>query len=93
MWYEHLSQGKPIITVEDESQFQGTRSIFVIPIQVKGEWWGFIGFEDYQRLHQWSEAEKSILQAFSLNLSSAIATYETLGELKKLDLLQKYFVV
>ncbi|MGB3641175.1 MAG: PAS domain S-box protein [Rivularia sp. (in: cyanobacteria)] len=84
LWYERLSQGKSIITVEDESQIQGSRSIFVIPIQVKGKWWGFIGFEDYTTFRQWSEAEKSILQAFAINLGGAIATYETECELKQL---------
>ncbi|BAY82084.1 two-component sensor histidine kinase [Calothrix parasitica NIES-267] len=85
LWYEQLRYGKSIISIEDESQFQGSRSIFVIPIQVKGKWWGFIGFEDYTSLRQWSEAETSILQAFSLNLSGAIATYESECELKKLN--------
>ena len=84
LWYEQLSQGKSIITTEDESQIQGIRSIFVIPIQVKGKWWGFIGFEDYKSLRQWSEAETSILKAFSLNLSGAIATHEAECELKQL---------
>ena len=34
LWYEQLRYGNSIITTEDESQFQGNRSIFVIPIQV-----------------------------------------------------------
>ncbi|MDY6902511.1 MAG: PAS domain S-box protein [Cyanobacteriota bacterium] len=85
LWYEQLRYGKSIITIEDESQFQGSRSIFVIPIQVKGKWWGFIGFEDYKSLRQWSDAEKSILQAFSLNLSGAIAKVEIECELKELN--------
>lgn len=85
VWYEHLSQGKSFISVEDDSQIQGIRSIFVIPIQVKGKWWGFIGFEDYKSLRQWSDAEKSILQASAINLGGAIATYETECELKKLN--------
>ncbi|AFY56772.1 PAS domain S-box [Rivularia sp. PCC 7116] len=93
-WYEKLSQGKSIITIEDESLIQGSRSIFVIPIQVKGKWWGFIGFEDYTTLRQWSEAEQSILQAFSMNLGSAIsqrldasriATYEAEYKLRQLN--------
>ncbi len=85
LWYENLRIGKSIISVEDESRFGGSRSIFVIPIQVKGKWWGFIGFEDYTSLRQWSDAEKSILQAFAMNLASAIAQHETLGQLKKLN--------
>ncbi|MEL7244554.1 MAG: PAS domain S-box protein, partial [Cyanobacteria bacterium J06573_2] len=94
LWYEQLRYGKSIITVEDESQIQGVRSIFVIPIQIKGKWWGFIGFEDYKSNGQLSDAEKSILQAFTINLSSAIswrldasriATYESECELKKLN--------
>ncbi|MGB3652790.1 MAG: PAS domain S-box protein [Rivularia sp. (in: cyanobacteria)] len=85
LWYECLSQGESIITVEDESQIQGSRSIFVIPIQVKGKWWGFIGFEDYTTLRQWSDAYKSVLQAFAMNLGGAIATHETEYELKCLN--------
>ena len=85
LWYEQLRYGNSIISVEDESQCIGSRSIFVIPIQVKGKWWGFIGFEDYKSLRQWSEAQKSILQAFAVNLGGAIAKHETLGELRKLN--------
>ncbi len=85
LWYEQLRYGESIISVEDETQFQGSRSIFVIPIQVKGKWWGFIGFEDYTSLRQWSDAEKSILQAFAINLGGAIAQHETECQLKKLN--------
>ena len=85
LWYEQLRIGKSIISLEDASQFQGSRSIFVIPIQVKGKWWGFIGFEDYTSLHQWSYTEKSILQAFAMNLGGAIAQHETECQLKKLN--------
>ncbi len=85
LWYERLSEGESIITIEDQSQIQGSRSIFVIPIQVKGKWWGFIGFEDYTTLRQWSEAQKSILQAFAINLGGAIATHESECELKQLN--------
>ena len=93
-WYEQLSQGKSIINVEDASQIQAMRSIFVIPIQVKGKWWGFIGFEDYKSLRQLSEAQKFILQAFAMNLGGAIsrrldaeriARHETEYQLKKLN--------
>ena len=84
LWYQRLSQGESIITVEDESQIQGSHLIFVIPIQVKGKWWGFIGFEDYTTLRQWSDAQKSILQAFAMNLGGAIATHESECELKQL---------
>ncbi len=85
LWYEQLRYGNSIISVEDESQFHGSRSIFVIPIQVKGKWWGFIGFEDYKSLHQLSDAQKYILQAFAVNLGGAIARHETLDELRKLN--------
>ncbi|MEO1560972.1 MAG: PAS domain-containing protein, partial [Cyanobacteria bacterium J06632_19] len=90
LWYEYLSQGKLIISHEDESLFQGSRSILVIPIQVKGKWWGFIGFEHHTSLFEYSDAQKSVLQAFTMNLASAIsqrldasriATYEAECEL------------
>ncbi len=85
IWYEYLSQGQPIVTVEDDSQFQGMRSILVVPIEVRGQWWGFIGFEDYKSLRQWSEVEKSILQRMAMNLGGAIAKVETECELKELN--------
>ncbi len=85
LWYEQLQCGKSIISVEDESLSIGSRSIFVIPIQVKGKWWGFIGFEDYTSLRQWSDSEKSILQAFAMNLGGAIAQHKTECQLKKLN--------
>ncbi|MEO1373577.1 MAG: PAS domain S-box protein [Cyanobacteria bacterium J06635_10] len=92
-WIENLSQGKPIEGVVDdleevEREFMqrlGIRSIFVIPIEVRGKWWGFIGFEDYKTSLLWSDACKSILQASAINLGGAIAQHETEWELKCLN--------
>ena len=93
LWYEYLSQGKPIASTVDDFpeverkllQAQGIRSIFVIPIKVRDKWWGFIGFEDYKTLRQWSNAEKSILQASAISFGGAIAHYQAEYELKCLN--------
>jgi PAS domain S-box-containing protein len=34
------------------------RSVILVPIEVAGSWFGFLGFEDYRREREWSDAER-----------------------------------
>jgi PAS domain S-box-containing protein len=46
-------------------------SIIILPIFVKGELTGFIGFDDCTNERVWSEDEKDILETFAINISSS----------------------
>lgn len=59
------------------------RSALVIPIFVRGQFWGFIGFDDCSTDRIWQESEKSILLAFANSTSSAILRHEHEKELIK----------
>ncbi|MEO0970042.1 MAG: ATP-binding protein [Cyanobacteria bacterium J06639_18] len=90
-WYEKLSQGRSIIGLvkdfpEPEREIlasQGIHSIFVMPIQIKGEFWGFIGFDDCQKERQWSGCEQLILKSAVGNLGAAIARHHTEVKLRE----------
>ncbi len=90
-WYEKLSQGRSIIGLvkdfpEPEREIlasQGIYSIFVMPIQIKGEFWGFIGFDDCQKERQWSGCEQLIVKSAVGNLGAAIARHHTEVKLRE----------
>lgn len=52
---------------------RGILSILVAPINVHGEFWGFIGFDDCHRERDWTPAERNILQNIAGNIGEAIA--------------------
>mgnify|MGYP001791604512 CR=1 FL=1 len=84
-WYKNLSQGKSIVglvkdfpeTERNLLQPQNILSILIAPIEIKGKLWGFIGFDNCHSEHQWTNIEKSVLQAAAGNLGGAIAAYQT----------------
>ena len=58
-------------------QQQNILSILIAPIEIKGKLWGFIGFDNYHSEHQWTNIEKSVLQAAAGNLGGALAAHQT----------------
>lgn len=69
-WRKKLSQGKPIqgfVESFPESERailepQGILSILVLPLWVKGKWYGFIGFDDVEIRREWNEEDIRLLQ-------------------------------
>jgi GAF domain-containing protein len=49
-----------------------SKSFAVIPFFVSGKWWGFIGFDQCDRIRDWSRAELGALQAAGSMIGSAI---------------------
>ncbi len=99
-WYERLSQGDSIIGIikdfpDNEKKIltpQGIQSIFVMPIQIKNEFWGFIGFDDCHRERQWSEWEQLLLKSAVGNLGTAIARHQTEMQLRESQQLLKLVI-
>lgn len=51
---------------------QDIKSIIAIPIFVKDQWWGFIGFDDCVEYRNWTLAEVKALEMLAYNLGAAI---------------------
>ncbi|MFC1606461.1 response regulator [Candidatus Latescibacterota bacterium] len=68
-WREMLEQGRPIMgTIDDfteeEQQFMlplNTLSSLVLPLQVKSEWFGFVGFDDTFLRRDWTSSDVALL--------------------------------
>lgn len=79
-WIDLMSAGKSVYGAvdsfpEDERQLlesQSIKSFAVIPFFVSGKWWGFIGFDQCDRIREWSRAELGALQAAGSMIGSAI---------------------
>ena len=89
-WEEILSQGKCInATVSDLSQEEqlllkahGVKSLFVAPVFIQNEFWGYVGFDDYNNEKIFSEDEVSILNSSSLLIANALVRNEMIMSIK-----------
>ena len=79
-WYPILKNGETVNSLvknlnpslnELLSQ-QNIKSILIVPIMVKNEFWGFIGFDYCKADRIWTESEISILQTTAANLAGII---------------------
>jgi PAS domain S-box-containing protein len=78
-WSETLSNGHcingPLVGMSDEAQAflspGGILSILVVPIFIKDEFWGFVGFDDNNKERTFIEEEVSILNSASLLIASS----------------------
>ncbi len=90
-WYSLLRKGKIISGTVDSFtdrerellQSLSIRSLLVVPIVMRDNFWGLIGFDDCSTLRSWSESEKSILQAFAGTLAEAISRNDSETELRR----------
>ncbi|MGC5325252.1 sensor domain-containing diguanylate cyclase [Brevibacillus sp. SYSU BS000544] len=79
-WYEQLSAGRPIVGLVKELPgnekdlliSQNILSILVVPIFVRGQFWGFIGFDDCKKERIWSKNEEAGLIAAAASIGGAI---------------------
>ena len=62
-------------------EIQRIQSLLVLPIFVKEQFWGFIGFNERKWEREWSESEHSILSSFTSSLTAAIARKEIENQL------------
>lgn len=64
---------------------QDIKSILAIPIYVKNEWWGFIGFDDCTKYRYWTEAEINAHDMLAFILGGAIYRSEVEREMTKMN--------
>ncbi|MCK9441786.1 MAG: PAS domain S-box protein [Methanothrix sp.] len=90
-WYDLLSEGHPIKglvrTFPDGERVlmesKNSKSLMVVPIMMKGQFWGFIVFDDCHSERTWSGVEVSILMAAADSIGGAIARKRSEDDLKK----------
>ena len=79
-WLEPLSSDRCVnaivknMCIEEREQLgpQGIVSILVVPIFIKNEFWGFIGFDDCMNERKFTEVEENILRSSGLLIASAL---------------------
>jgi len=64
-------------------QPQGILSILVMPIHVRGKWWGFIGFDECAQARHWTTSEQEILRIAARALGAKVERTESLLELEQ----------
>jgi signal transduction histidine kinase/ActR/RegA family two-component response regulator len=79
-WYPILKNGETVNSLvknlnpslKELLSEQNIKSILIVPIMVKNEFWGFIGFDYCKADRIWTESEISILQTTAANLAGII---------------------
>ena len=78
---EPLREKQPFVSYSSTEQDPQLRGIYekttvlscaAVPIFLKDEFWGFIGFDEMKEEREWTEAEFSILRSFASSLAAAI---------------------
>lgn len=62
---------------------QGIVTILVVPIDVHGDFWGFVGLDDCHHIRVWSTPEQNILQNIANNIGEAIARQKAKAALQE----------
>ncbi|HTQ53703.1 MAG TPA: ATP-binding protein [Bryobacteraceae bacterium] len=76
-WYRHINtllRGE-VVTLSSWPQGSGgeaPKSVILVPIEVGGEWFGFLGFEDYRQERGWSQAERDSFRSAARMLGASI---------------------
>jgi diguanylate cyclase (GGDEF)-like protein len=64
---------------------QGILSILVVPIYVKDQFWGFVGFDDCHSERVFTESEEAILRSASELIASALIRNDMERDIKNLE--------
>ena len=92
-WEKTLSSGHCInslvrdmsSTVQAQLSAQGILSIFVAPVFVRDQFWGFIGYDDCHRERLFSENEQAILRSGGLLIVNALLRNDNVMEMIRLQ--------
>jgi hypothetical protein len=92
-WYTTLSHGENFqgnrldLTPVEMDAIAPTRphAVIEVPLFVKGEWWGFIGFDDCWLDRQWTVTEQDALKVAAGIISAAIERQEADQAIRELN--------
>jgi PAS domain S-box-containing protein len=90
-WYDALPRGNFIggtvrdfpPTERDLLSQQDILALLVVPIQVQGEFWGFIGFDDCQHYRRWSTDETTGLMTIAASIGLRLERQQTDEQLQR----------
>ena len=93
-WLELLSQGCAVAGIvsnfpDSERSIlepQDIISLMVVPINVDGKFWGFIGFDNCHTTYEWGDEERAILISMAASLGTAIMRHRTEATLRETNL-------
>lgn len=73
-----------LLTEEEQAHLnpQGVLSILVVPVFLRNQFWGFVGFDDCSRERLFSEEEESVLRSGSLLIAHALLRNEMTHEIQ-----------
>ena len=99
-WEEILSQGKCIntsisrLSPEEQTQLKahGVKSLFVAPVFVRDEFWGYVGFDDFHNEKIFSKNEASTLYSGSLLIAHALVRYEMMLNIQSANQAKSIFL-
>ncbi|HWK02232.1 MAG TPA: response regulator [Puia sp.] len=78
---EPLQANQPFLSYFSKEEDPQLRAIYersnilssvAVPIFLKDKFWGFVGFDEFKKEREWSEAEFSILRSYASSLAAAI---------------------
>ena len=89
-WEEILSNGNCISglvrdmkgRVREQLSSQGVLSVFVAPVFLRDQFWGFFGYDDCMKERLFSENEQSILRSGGMVIANALLRYEMLQNIQ-----------
>ncbi|MHA4810164.1 response regulator [Flavitalea flava] len=67
--YKSKEEDPQLIAIYEKT---GVLSSVAVPIFLKDDFWGFVGFDELKKEREWSEAEFSILRSYASSLAAAI---------------------
>ena len=90
-WYNLLSgeqtiNGRICELPPDEKEVlaaQNIMSILIVPITIRNEFWGFIGFDDCHNGRRWRDEEECVLMAMAGSIGGAIAREKSEKQLRQ----------
>jgi diguanylate cyclase (GGDEF)-like protein/PAS domain S-box-containing protein len=83
-WLAPLALGEPVISYAEEqvgfpSRFMGelrAQAILMVPIEVDGRYWGYVGVDDSRSSRRWSSVEIDALDIFARVIGALVAQRE-----------------
>ncbi|GAM08568.1 cyanobacterial phytochrome B [Geobacter sp. OR-1] len=88
-WLAILLQGKPVTGKIDELgqeereflEIQQIKSILILPMHVNGTFFGFVGFDQCDRVREWEDSEIYLLRSAAMTLCQHIERKQALEEI------------
>lgn len=64
---------------------QGIVALMLIPIMIRGQFWGFFGFDNCREAYVWDASEVSLMKTLAADIGGALIRYESGLELQRLS--------